>query len=90
MGTKKISHELSRLQNLGPTIIAKLAKVGIKTTDDLTRIGPAQAYLLMQKNEGKKLPVCYYLYSLAGALENKHWDHISTKKKQELLSAIGR
>lgn len=80
---------LSSLKNIGPTIQKRLQEIGINSKNDLKRIGPVLAYQKIQsKNQGKTVPVCYYLYSLQGALDNKHWDKISQKKKQKLLDQI--
>jgi len=81
---------LKDLRNLGQKIIRKLGEIGIYSEGDLRRVGISEAYLLMQKNEEKRLPVCYYLYSLEGALEDKHWDEISDKKKTDLLKLVGK
>ncbi len=89
MTPRKPNRELSELRNLGPTIVRRLSEIGIHSENDLRRIGPAQAYLLIQKHEERKLPVCYYLYSLAGALENKHWNDIPEKQKKNLRREIG-
>lgn len=81
--------DLSSLKNIGPTIQKRLQEIGINTKDDLKRIGPVLAYQKIQsKNPEKTIPICYYLYSLQGALDNKHWDNISQKKKQKLLEQI--
>ena len=81
--------DLSSLKNIGPTIQKRLQEIGINTKSDLKKVGPVLAYQKIQsKNPGKTIPVCYYLYSLQGALEGKHWDDISQKKKQELLDQI--
>ena len=78
--------DLSSLKNIGPTIKKRLQEIGINSKSDLKKIGPVMAYQKIQsKNSGKTIPVCYYLYSLQGALEDKHWDDISQKKKRELL-----
>ncbi len=82
--------ELTQLKNLGPTIIRKLADVGIHTPADLRRVGPVNAYLAMQKKSAQNLPVCYYLYSLEGALNGRHWNDLPAERKKELLRAIGR
>lgn len=83
------NQDLSSLKNIGPTIQKRLQEIGINTKDDLKRIGPVSAYQKIQsKNPGKAIPVCYYLYSLQGALDSKHWDDISQKKKQTLLEQI--
>lgn len=85
----KNKDELSGLKNIGPTIQKRLQEIGIYTKSDLKKIGSVKAYQKIQyKNIGKTIPVCYYLYSLQGALDNKHWDDISTKKKQKLLEKI--
>jgi DNA transformation protein len=31
------------------------------------------------------MPVCYYLYSLEGALRGKHWDALGESVKRSLL-----
>ena len=80
---------LSELKNIGPTIEKRLNEIGIKSKSDLKRVGPATAYKRIQKKyPDKTIPVCYYLYSFQGALEGKHWDSISEKTKQSLLSKI--
>jgi DNA transformation protein len=81
---------LSDLVNIGPTIAARLEAVSIKTVGDLRRIGgPAAAYnLIKTKHPNKTIPVCYYLYSLQGALDGIHWDDLSEKTKKKLLSQI--
>ncbi len=82
-------NKLSELKNIGPTIEKRLNEIGIKSKTDLMRIGPAGAYKrIQQKYPDKTIPVCYYLYSFQGALEGKHWDSISEKTKQSLLSKI--
>ena len=87
--TMKNNTELSRLKNIGPTIEKRLNGIGINSKKDLQKIGPTKAYQkIKQKNSGKIIPVCYYLYSLQGALEGKHWDSISEKTKKRLLDEI--
>lgn len=82
-------YKLSELKNIGPTIEKRLREIGIQSKEDLERIGPAKAYMrIRQKYPDKTIPVCYYLYSFQGALEGKHWDDISEKTKQSLLSKI--
>ncbi len=90
MPTLKTNRDLSELKNLGLTITKRLGEIGIYSESDLRRIGPAEAFLMMQRQEEKNLPVCYYLYSLAGALEDKHWDDISKEVKKDLRKQVGR
>ena len=86
---KSSSNDLSSLKNIGPTIQKRLQEIGIHSKKELKNIGPALAYQKIQsKNPEKTIPVCYYLYSLQGALENKHWDDISENKKQKLLDQV--
>ena len=85
------NNDLSSLKNIGPTIQKRLQEIGIHTKNDLKRTGPVLAYQKIQsKNPGKTIPVCYYLYSLQGALDNKYWDDISQKKKEKLLDQARR
>lgn len=83
--------KLEDCKNLGKTIINNLDKIGINSYQDLKQIGPVNAYIeLSNRFPDKAWPACYYLYSLEGALINKHWDDIGQKRKQELLTEIGR
>lgn len=78
------------LENIGPTIAARLRDVGVRTVGDLRRVGPARVYeLLVAKRPDAATPVCYYLYSLQGALDGVHWDALDPGVKQRLLKAAG-
>lgn len=75
--------------NIGSTIARRLRLVGISTLEDLRAITPAGAYRRLQAaHPGKTLPVCYYLYSLQGALDNKDWRELSPQTKARLRQAI--
>jgi len=80
--------ELAALRNIGPTIELRLNAVGICTCEDLRRTGPAEAFLKMQAQTASKLPVCYYLYSLEGALTDRHWDDVVAATKALLLKDV--
>ena len=84
--------DLSGLKNIGPTIKKRLNQIGVTTKADLARIGPVRAYQrICQKNPGKTIPVCYYLYSLQGALMGVHWDRLPKRMKNKLvLQATGK
>jgi len=76
---------LDGAKNIGSTIQQNLQKIGVHTLADLAEITPAVAYNEMQKQQpDKHLPVCYYLYSLQGALMNVHWEKLPNELKQEL------
>ncbi len=79
------STPLLGLTNIGPAIARRLAEVNINTVGDLQSIGPAEAYnRLRAHNPGTTLSLCYYLYSLQGALDGVHWDALPAKVKDQL------
>lgn len=81
---------LRGLRNIGPTIADRLERVGLKTVGDLKRIGPAKAFNLVKRVHPEvTIPVCYYLYSLQGALEDKHWDALADGTKNRLRAQAG-
>jgi DNA transformation protein len=67
-----------------------LNAIGIHSREDLLRIGPARAYLKMQAQASSALPVCFYLYSLEGALTGQHWDDVPSATKALLLKDVER
>jgi DNA transformation protein len=82
---------LKKLKNLGPTIIKRLNEIEIYTKEDLGRVGSFKAYIYIKKNYPKKtIPICYYLYSLEGALRGIHWNDLPKKTKQDLLNNINK
>lgn len=82
----KKNSELSRLKNIGPTIERRLNEIGVYTRSDLDRIGPARAYQwICRTYPNQTIPVCYYLYSLQGALMDVHWDKVPKKIKDQLI-----
>ena len=83
--------ELRDLKNLGNTIINNLNKIGITSVKELSEVGAVGVYKeITSRYPEKTWPVCYYLYSIEGALTNKHWDDIGERKKQQLLEAVGK
>ena len=81
---------LTELHNIGKTVAARLHEIGVTSEAELKKLGAAKAYKwLSEKNPQKHLPVCYYLYSLEGAIQNKHWDDFSEKEKTKLRIAAG-
>lgn len=81
----KKKSELSDLKNIGPTIEKRLNEINIYTRSDLKRIGPVKAYQWICRNyPDKTIPVCYYLYSLQGALLDVHWDKVPKEMKDQL------
>lgn len=88
--SRKPDSDLVGLKNLGSTIIKRLKGVGIHSRAQLERVGAAQAYCLMASQAAPhRLAVCYYLYSLEGALQDRHWDDFSDEEKSKLRLATG-
>ena len=80
---------IAQLKNIGPTISRRLTEIGIHTKADLEAIGSVAAYRrICEKHPGTTIPVCYYLYSLEGALRGVHWDAIGATVKRSLWSQV--
>lgn len=75
-----------KIRNVGPKSAAWLRQVGVRTTEDLERIGPVEAFLKV-KRAGFR-PSLNLLYSMAGALADCHWADLPDDQKQELLAAL--
>lgn len=81
--------DLAKLPNLGSTVCRRLAEIGINDSRALERMGPANAYIRMVHGAGRALPVCYYLYSLEGALRGEDWRCLSEQEKERLRNEAG-
>lgn len=81
--------DLAKLPNLGSTVCRRLAEIGVEDSAALERLGPAKAYVRMVRVTGRTLPVCYYLYSLEGALRGEDWRCLSEHEKERLRSEAG-
>ena len=80
---------VDRLKNIGPTIARRLREVGIRNARDLRAVGAVAAYRrICATRPAETVPVCYYLYSLEGALRGLHWDALSAKTKQALVAQV--
>ena len=81
---------LSELQNIGKTLESRLHEIGIRSDVELKSVGAVKAYKwLAGKYPEKHLPVCYYLYSLEGAIQDKHWKEFTGNEKLMLRLAAG-
>jgi len=76
----------TKIRNVGPKSAAWLRQVGVRTTEDLERIGPIEAFLKV-KRAGFR-PSLNLLYSMAGALAGCHWAELPEDQKQELLLTL--
>jgi hypothetical protein len=81
MGSREV-----KIRNVGPKSAAWLRQVGVRTTEDLARVGPVEAFLKV-KRAGFR-PSLNLLYSMAGALADCHWADLPEAQRQTLLVAL--
>ena len=85
----RISSDLRKAKNIGATIEKCLNEIGIFTLADLAEMTSVEAFKRIRENyPGKTIPVCYYLYSLEGALLDLHWNDIPSELKEESKARI--
>ena len=78
--------DTNKIRNVGPKSAAWLRQIGVRSTEDLARIGPVEAFLKV-KRAGFR-PSLNLLYSMAGALADCHWAELPEERKQELLLTL--
>ena len=77
----------NKIRNVGPKSAAWLRQVGVRTQDDLVKLGPVDAFMKV-KRAGFR-PSLNLLYALAGAIENCHWADLPDDTKAALVLAAG-
>jgi len=83
------SNNLKGAKNIGATIEKRLNQIGVFSLADLAQMTPVKAYLsICRQYPDKTFPVCYYLYSLQGALLDLHWDDLPKELKVELRKQV--
>ncbi len=75
----------NKIRNVGPKGAAWLRQVGVRTQEDLVRLGPVDAFMKV-KRAGFR-PSLNLLYALAGAIENRHWAELPDEHKRALVAA---
>ena len=84
------NRRLTDLRNIGKKIANRLNEVGIFSEDELRLIGAIGAHrMIKERHPDETLPICYYLYSIEGALTDRHWDEIGEQRKQQLKAQVG-
>src|SRR3954467_1682317 len=73
----------NKIRNVGPKSAAWLRQVGVRTQEDLVRLGPVDAFMKV-KRAGFR-PSLNLLYALAGAIENCHWADLPDGTKAALV-----
>ena len=76
----------NKIRNVGPKSAAWLRQVGVRTQDDLNRLGPVDAFMKV-KRAGFR-PSLNLLYALAGAIEDCHWADLPDERKKALVAAV--
>ena len=85
----KITSDLRQAKNIGADIKKCLNEIGVFTLADLEKMTSVEAFKKICGNyPDKTVPVCYYLYSLEGALLNLHWNDTPSELKEELKAKI--
>ncbi|WP_110947288.1 TfoX/Sxy family protein [Pseudomonas bohemica] len=79
--------ELLQMKNLGKTSAQWLHAVGIHNAADLRRIGAIHAYQAVKTRGFCTSKVL--LYSIEGALRDRHWLSLSQDDKNKLLEKLG-
>lgn len=80
---------LTELPNIGAKLAGMLEDAGVRNRSDIRRIGAPALYRRLQAASPRKLPVCYYLYSLEGAIQGKHWNDFTDAEKKKLRLDAG-
>ena len=74
-----------KMRNIGPKSAAWLRQVGLRSFEDLQRVGSVEAFAKI-KRAGFK-PSLNLLYALEGALLDCHWQQLPEERRGELLVA---
>ncbi len=73
-----------KLRNVGPKSAAWLRQVGVRTQEDLERLGALDAYIRV-KRAGFR-PSLNLLYALEGALLGCHWQDLPEDRRNQLVA----
>ena len=74
-----------KIRNVGPKSAAWLRQVGVRTLDDLRRIGVVETFMKV-KRAGFR-PSLNLLYAMQGALDDCHWTELGEETKSALILA---
>ena len=76
----------NKLLNIGPKSAAWLRQVGVRTLDDLRRLGAVGTFMKV-KRAGFR-PSLNLLYALAGAEQGVHWASLAADYKSALVTEV--
>jgi DNA transformation protein len=74
------------IRNIGPKSTAWLRQVGVRSMEDLQRVGVLETFLKV-KRAGFR-PSLNLLWSMEGALRDCHWTDVPEDRRAELLRAL--
>lgn len=75
-----------KLRNIGPKSAAWLRQVGLRTQQDLTKVGAVEAFVRV-KRAGFK-PSLNLLYALEGALLGCHWQELPLSRREQIVAEL--
>ncbi len=75
-----------KIRNVGPKSAAWLRQVGVRTHEDLVRVGPVEAFMKV-KRAGFR-PSLNLLYAMAGAIDDCHWTDLPEDRRASLLFEV--
>lgn len=74
---------IADLPNFGPKSQQMLAQAGIKTVEQLRKLGSVRAYLQVKRSGGNAS--LNLLWAMEGALTGQHWQVIAKQERLRLL-----
>lgn len=75
-----------KIRNVGPKSAAWLRQVGVRTHEDLVRVGIVEAFLKV-KRAGFR-PSLNLLYAMAGAIDDCHWTDLPEDRRAALVADL--
>ena len=78
---------VASLRNLGPKSAMMLMEAGIRTLDELEKLGAVRAYARV-KALRPKFASLNLLWALAAGLENRDWRDLAKHEKDALMEAL--
>lgn len=75
-----------KIRNVGPKSAAWLRQVGVRSNEDVRRLGAVEVYLRTRRAGFKS--TLNLLYALGGAEDDCHWQDLSEERRQSLVMAV--
>ncbi|MFN9935537.1 MAG: TfoX/Sxy family DNA transformation protein [Hyphomonadaceae bacterium] len=83
-----MDRKISAMRNLGPTMAANLASIGVHTSADLQRIGAVEAFNRMRLIQGRQISRIA-LHAMFAALVDCDWRALPADIKAQLDQEAG-